>query len=153
MPGWVGDIERETLDNETFRTVVFTGEHTQLTVMSIAVGDDIGGEVHEGHDQFIRIESGSARVELGGSEGAPEETHDVEDDWAVIVPAGCWHNVVNTGSDELKVRTRCIRHRSIRTGPCTPRRRTPRPQSTSVVSVRLRGIPDRGTRWHQLRRK
>jgi mannose-6-phosphate isomerase-like protein (cupin superfamily) len=103
MPGWVGDIERETLDNETFRTVVFTGEHTQLTVMSIAVGDDIGGEVHEGHDQFIRIESGRARVELGGSEGAPEETHDVEDDWAVIVPAGCWHNVVNTGSDELKV--------------------------------------------------
>ena len=103
MPGWVGDIERETLDNETFRTVVFTGEHTQLTVMSIAVGDDIGGEVHEGHDQFIRIESGRARVELGGSEGAPEETHDVEDDWAVIVPSGCWHNVVNTGSDELKV--------------------------------------------------
>ena len=103
MPGWVGDIERETIDNKTFRTVVFTGEHTQLTVMSIAVGDDIGGEVHEDHDQFIRIESGSARVELGGREGAPEETHDVEDDWAVIVPAGCWHNVVNTGSDELKV--------------------------------------------------
>ena len=103
MPGWVGNIEGETLANETFRTVVFTGEHTQLTVMSIAVGDDIGGEVHDGHDQFIRIESGRARVELGGSEGAPAETHDVEDDWAVIVPAGCWHNVVNTGSEELKV--------------------------------------------------
>ena len=67
MPGWVGDIERETLDNETFRTVVFTGEHTQLTVMSIAVGDDIGGEVHEGHDQFIRIESGRARRFLPSS--------------------------------------------------------------------------------------
>ena len=65
MPGWVGDIEQETLTNETFRTVVFTGEHTQLTVMSIEPGDDIGGEVHTGHDQFLRIESGSARVELG----------------------------------------------------------------------------------------
>jgi mannose-6-phosphate isomerase-like protein (cupin superfamily) len=103
MPGWVGNIERETIDNDTFRTVVFTGEHTQLTVMSIPPGGDIGGEVHDGHDQFLRIESGRARVELGGSEGSPAETHDVEDDWAVIVPAGEWHNVVNTGTEALKV--------------------------------------------------
>jgi len=103
MPGWVGNIERETIDNDTFRTVVFTGEHTQLTVMSIPLGGDIGGEVHDGHDQFLRIESGRARVELGGSEGSPAETHDVEDDWAVIVPAGEWHNVVNTGTEALKV--------------------------------------------------
>jgi mannose-6-phosphate isomerase-like protein (cupin superfamily) len=103
MPGWVGDIERQTLDNETFRTVVYTGDKLQLTVMSIEPGDDIGGEVHDGHDQFLRIESGPARVELGGSEGAPEETHDVADDWAVIVPAGVWHNVVNTGSAPLKL--------------------------------------------------
>jgi mannose-6-phosphate isomerase-like protein (cupin superfamily) len=58
MLGWVGDIEQETLDNETFRTVLFTGEHTQLTVMSIEPGDDIGREVHEHNDQFIRIEQG-----------------------------------------------------------------------------------------------
>ena len=58
MEPWLGDIGHETLGKNTFRTVVFTGEHTQLTVMSIEPGDDIGGEVHDGHDQFIRIESG-----------------------------------------------------------------------------------------------
>lgn len=103
MPGWVGDIEGETRANETFRTVVFTGEHTQLTVMSIERGDDIGGEVHEGHDQFLRIEEGSARVELGGGEGSPEEVHEVGDGWAIVVPSGTWHNVVNTGPGPLKV--------------------------------------------------
>ncbi|HEU4450988.1 MAG TPA: cupin domain-containing protein [Gaiellaceae bacterium] len=103
MPGWVGNIESQTTENSTFRTVLFTGEHTQLTVMSIAAGEDIGGEVHAEHDQFLRIEAGRARVELGGAEGAPEEVHEVEDDWAVIVPAGTWHNVVNTGSEELKL--------------------------------------------------
>jgi mannose-6-phosphate isomerase-like protein (cupin superfamily) len=103
MRGWIGDIEQATTENETFRTVLFTGEHTQLTVMSIAPGDDIGLEVHEDHDQFLRVERGSARVELGPSEDQLDEIHDVEDDWAVIVPAGTWHNVVNTGDGELKV--------------------------------------------------
>ncbi len=103
MLGWVGDIERETLDNTTFRTVVFTGGHTQLTVMSIEPGDDIGREVHHDHDQFIRIEEGKARVELSVTEGSVDETYDAEADWAVIVPAGVWHNVVNTGDGELKV--------------------------------------------------
>ena len=103
MEPWIGDVEQETLGNDTFRTVVFTGEYTQLTVMSIDPGDDIGGEVHDGHDQFIRIESGSARVELGGSEGAPAKVQEVGDDWAVIIPSGTWHNVVNTGSEPLKV--------------------------------------------------
>ena len=97
MLGWIGDIERETLDNTTFRTVVFTGEHTQLTVMSIESGDDIGREVHTDHDQFIRIEQGTARVELSRTEDTVDETHDAEADWAIIVPAGVWHNVVNTG--------------------------------------------------------
>jgi mannose-6-phosphate isomerase-like protein (cupin superfamily) len=103
MLGWVGDIERETLDNTTFRTVLFTGEHTQLTVMRLAPGEDIGREVHPHLDQFIRIEEGRARVELGRSEGGIDETHDVEDDWAVVIPAGVWHNVVNTGEGEVKL--------------------------------------------------
>ena len=103
MIGWVGDIERATLDNPTFRTVVFTGEHTQLTVMRLAPGEDIGRESHPDRDQFLRIEQGQARIELGGTEDAIEETHDVEDDWAVIVPAGVWHNVVNTGSSDVKL--------------------------------------------------
>lgn len=103
MIGWVGDIERATLDNSTFRTVVFTGEHTQLTVMWLAPGEDIGRESHPDRDQFLRIERGQARVELGNSEDAIDESHEVEDDWAVIVPAGVWHNVVNTGTSDLKL--------------------------------------------------
>lgn len=103
MIGWVGDIEQRTIENTTFRTVLFTGEHSQLTVMRIGAGEDIGREVHPDHDQFLRIEQGSARVELGASKDSVDETHDVEDDWAFVVPAGVWHNVVNTGSDDLKL--------------------------------------------------
>ena len=103
MLGWVGDIERETLDNDTFRTVLFTGEHTQLTVMRLAPGEDIGLEAHEGIDQFLRIESGRGRIDFGRSEDAVDESHDVGDDWAIIVPAGVWHNLTNTGDGELKL--------------------------------------------------
>ena len=103
MTGWVGDIERETIGNETFRTVVWTGDHSQLTVMSIQPGDDIGKEVHPDHDQFLRIEQGSGRVEMGPSENEVDLTQDVGADWAIVVPAGVWHNVVNTGEGELKV--------------------------------------------------
>jgi mannose-6-phosphate isomerase-like protein (cupin superfamily) len=103
MLGWVGDIEKETLANDTFRTVLFTGAHTQLTVMRLGPGEDIGREAHDHNDQFLRIEAGTAHVELGASEESVDETHDVEADWAVIVPAGVWHNVVNTGDGELKL--------------------------------------------------
>jgi mannose-6-phosphate isomerase-like protein (cupin superfamily) len=103
MIGWIGDIEKATLDNSTFRTVEFTGEHTQLTVMRLAPGEDIGREAHHDRDQFLRIEEGRARVELGQTEDTIDVTHDVEDDWAVIVPAGVWHNVVNTGTGDLKL--------------------------------------------------
>ena len=103
MLGWVGDIEEATLANTTFRTVVFTGEHTQLTVMRLGPGEDIGRESHPHLDQFLRVEQGQGRVELGRSEDTIDETHDVEDDWAIIVPAGVWHNVVNTGPSELKL--------------------------------------------------
>jgi mannose-6-phosphate isomerase-like protein (cupin superfamily) len=103
MNAWVADIEQATLDNTNFRTALWTGEHTQLTVMQIGVGEDIGLEAHPDNDQFIRIEQGKARVELGPTEDQVEETHDVEDDWAIIIPAGTWHNVVNTGDRDLKV--------------------------------------------------
>jgi mannose-6-phosphate isomerase-like protein (cupin superfamily) len=103
MLGWVGDIEGATVGTETFRTVLFTGKHAQLTVMSLAPGEEIGREVHTDHDQFIRIERGAARVELGRTQGRVEETHELHDDWAVIIPAGVWHNVLNAGTDELKL--------------------------------------------------
>ena len=103
MLAWVADIERATLDNTTFRTVVFTGDPTQLTVMRLRPGEDIGLESHAHLDQFLRIEQGQARVELGRTEDAIDEAHEVEDDWAVIVPAGVWHNVVNTGTSDVKL--------------------------------------------------
>ena len=103
MLGWVGDIERQTLENDTFRTVVFTGDHHQLTVMRLAPGEDIGLEMHPNTDQFLRIEAGNARVEFGKTKDSIDETHDVEDDWAIIVPAGTWHNVVNTGDGDVKL--------------------------------------------------
>lgn len=103
MLGWVGDIEKETKNNTNFRTVLHTGEHAQLTVMSLAPGEEIGAEVHPDIDQFLRIEQGRGRAEFGATEGRIDETHDVEDDWAIVVPAGVWHNVVNTGDEELKL--------------------------------------------------
>ncbi len=103
MLGWVADIERAPLDNENFRTVLWTGDHSQLTVMRIAPGEDIGKEVHPDHDQFIRLEQGKGRAELGPTKDEVAETDEVEDNWAIIVPAGVWHNVVNTGDEDLKV--------------------------------------------------
>ena len=100
---WIGDIEKATLDNETFRTVLFTGSHTQLTVMRLRAGEEIGREVHGHLDQFLRIELGMGRLELGPDKDTIAETHDVSDDWALIIPAGVWHNVVNTGDGDLKL--------------------------------------------------
>ncbi len=100
---WLGDIEEATLRNDTFRTVLFTGAHTQLTVMCLRAGDEIGWESHGHLDQFIRIEEGQARVDLGPDADTVSEQHDVGDDWAVIIPAGTWHNVVNTGDGTLKL--------------------------------------------------
>ena len=103
MIGWVGDIESATLANDTFRTVLFTGTHTQLTVMRLQAGEEIGWERHPHLDQFIRVEQGQARVELGFEKDAADETHDVKADWAVIVPAGIWHNVVNAGDSDVRL--------------------------------------------------
>ncbi len=103
MTGWVGNIEDETLANSNFRTVLFTGEKMQLTVMSIPAGGEIGLEMHEGLDQFLRVEAGTAKLTLGPSEDEVTETHDLSDDWVVIVPGGTWHNVINTGDGDLKL--------------------------------------------------
>jgi mannose-6-phosphate isomerase-like protein (cupin superfamily) len=103
MLGWVADVEKATVENTDFRRVLFTGEHTQLTVMSLKPGEEIGWEAHGELDQFLRLEQGSGRAEFGTSEDAVDETHDIADDWAIIVPAGIWHNVVNTGDEDLKL--------------------------------------------------
>jgi mannose-6-phosphate isomerase-like protein (cupin superfamily) len=103
MIGWVNDIEKLTRENTNFRTVIYTGEHSQLTVMSVPPGGEIGWEAHGHLDQFLRIEQGQGRLDLGTTEDAVDESQDVEDDWAFIIPAGTWHNVVNTGDEDLKV--------------------------------------------------
>lgn len=93
MKGYVINIEKATLGNDNFRKVLNTAKNSQLVVMSLEPGEDIGAEVHD-LDQFIRFESGSGKVILDGEE------HAVEDDWAVVIPAGVEHNVVNTSDSE-----------------------------------------------------
>lgn len=102
---YVVDIEKLTLDNPNFRTTKWTGEHIQMTVMSIPVGSDIGLEVHPKNDQFIRIESGRGRVEMGPAEDNLDFVREVSDNFAIFVPAKTWHNVTNIGDGELKLYT------------------------------------------------
>ncbi|HET7532364.1 MAG TPA: cupin domain-containing protein [Nocardioidaceae bacterium] len=103
MTGWVGNIEEATTGNTYFREVLFTGATMQLTVMSLKPGEEIGVEMHDHRDQFIRVESGRATVTMGPSENEVAETHQLEDDWALVVPGGTWHNVINNGDAELKL--------------------------------------------------
>jgi quercetin dioxygenase-like cupin family protein len=94
MHGHVTNIEMDTLENDDFRRVLFTGPNTQLVLMTLAPGEDIGRETHDGHDQFIRIESGVGVVELDG------EKSEVVDGSSVVIPAGVEHNLTNTSDDE-----------------------------------------------------
>ena len=96
MKGFIADIEKETIDNDNFRKVLYTASYMQLVVMSIPVGEDIGEEVH-GQDQFIRVEAGEGTATLDGVE------HALLGDMATIIPAGTTHNIVNAGSVPLKL--------------------------------------------------
>jgi mannose-6-phosphate isomerase-like protein (cupin superfamily) len=102
MTGYFGPIEKQTLENTYFRQVIFTGKHAQLVLMSLKPGEEIGNEVHSDVDQFFRIEQGEARFILGNG----SEEHTAHDGDAVIVPAGTYHNVINTSkTEELKLYT------------------------------------------------
>ena len=98
MKGYISNIEKETVDNGSFRKVLYTGKHSQLVVMSLQPNEDIGEEVHE-VDQFLRIEHGRGKAILDGV------SYDIEDDFAIVVPAGAKHNVINQGSDAMKLYT------------------------------------------------
>ena len=100
---FVTNIEADTLANDNYRTTRWTGSNIQLTLMSIEPGRDIGLEVHEHGDQFLRVEAGRARVQMGPSEDDLNFDREVGDDWAIFVPAGAWHNITNIGDDPLKV--------------------------------------------------
>ncbi len=93
--GFVDNIEERTLENEFFREVLYTGPKSQLVVMALKPGEEIGEEVHEDHDQFFRFEQGEGKVVLDGVE------KEVAAEYAVVVPAGMKHNVVNTSETEM----------------------------------------------------
>src|SRR6476620_3133197 len=104
MPrGWSANIEELTTNNSTFRTEVFTGKHMQLTVMSIGPGEEIGLEVHDHIDQFLRVEAGRAKVVMGASKDKLDETHELRDDFAVIIPAGTWFFDDKAATETLKL--------------------------------------------------
>ena len=105
MTPLVLDIEKETLDNYNYRKTLWTGSKLQLTVMTILPGDDIGLEVHEGIDQFLRIESGKGLCKMGDAEDNLTFVQEVNEDDAIFVPADMWHNIENIGDTELKLYT------------------------------------------------
>jgi mannose-6-phosphate isomerase-like protein (cupin superfamily) len=100
---FVVNIEQAAKRNPNYRTALWTGKHLQVTLMSIDVSGDIGLEVHPDVDQFIRIEQGQGLVQMGGRKDRLEFERNVSEDDAIMIPAGTWHNVINTGHVPLKL--------------------------------------------------
>ena len=98
MKGYIANIEEATLENEDFRRVLYTGKNAQLVLMSIPAGGEIGQEVHQ-LDQFLRIEVGDGKAIMDGVETV------ISDGFAILVPAGAQHNIVNTGREPMKLYT------------------------------------------------
>jgi len=100
MIGYIVSIEEKTMQNDYFREVLNTSQHSQLVVMSLNPNEEIGMEVHEIVDQFIRIEQGKGKVILNGEEQV------ISDGFAIVIPAGTQHNIINTSSEKkLKLYT------------------------------------------------
>jgi mannose-6-phosphate isomerase-like protein (cupin superfamily) len=99
MKGYIVNIEEKTQTNDYFRQVLFTTDKSQLVVMALQPGEEIGMEVHPEHDQFIRFEKGSGKMIMDGKESV------VSDGFAVVIPAGTEHNVINTSSEVMKLYT------------------------------------------------
>lgn len=100
MKGFCSNIEKDTLGNKNFRKVLYTGAHSQLVLMSLQPNEEIGMEVHPDNDQFFRFDKGEGKVIIDGNE------YKVSDGFAVVVPAGAQHNVINTsGKEDLKLYT------------------------------------------------
>ncbi len=95
MPGFITNIEKDTTENENFRKVIFTAPHSQLVLMSLKPNEEIGNEVHPDNDQFFRIDAGEGKIVFDNT-----DEHEIRDGFAVVVPAGTWHNVINTSSEK-----------------------------------------------------
>ena len=100
---FVVNIDEATKMNNTFRTALWTGDYLQLTLMSIKPGEDIGLEIHPDLDQFLRIEEGQGLIKMGYRRDRLDYKEMVYDDFAIIIPAGTWHNLINTGNQPLKL--------------------------------------------------
>ncbi len=97
------NIDKATSQNNYFRRALWTGEYLQLTLMSIKVGEDIGIEMHPHLDQFLRIEEGQGLAKMGSTKDRLNYQREVNSNYAIIIPAGTWHNVINIGNKPLKL--------------------------------------------------
>ena len=99
------DLETATVENENYRTVAWSGKYLQVTLMSIPVGGDIGLEKHPETDQFIRLDGGRGRAQMGPKKDDLTFDQEVSDGWCVLVPAGSWHNITNIGDEPIRLYT------------------------------------------------
>ncbi|MFP5329180.1 MAG: cupin domain-containing protein [Alphaproteobacteria bacterium] len=97
------DLERATRENTHYRSVAWSGRYLQVTLMSIPVGGEIGLEMHPETDQFLRLDAGRGRVQLGMAEDQLTFVEEVSDGWCILVPAGSWHNVTNIGDVPMQL--------------------------------------------------
>lgn len=102
---WVFDIEEATIEENYYRKAVWTGKHMQLVLMSLKPGEKIDLELHNNNDQFFRVEAGNARVQMGKTEDDLFFDEEVADDFAILIPAGYWHQITNIGDVDLKLYT------------------------------------------------
>ncbi|WP_258433964.1 cupin domain-containing protein [Heyndrickxia coagulans] len=100
---FVINIEQAAKKNNNFRIALWTGNHLEVTLMNIGVGEDIGLEIHPTLDQFLRIEDGQGLVQMGKNKGIYDFQANVYDDYVIVIPAGTWHNLTNTGNKPIKL--------------------------------------------------
>lgn len=99
------DIEKATKENPNYRSVAWSGKYLQVTLMSIPIGGDIGLEAHPQTDQFIRLDAGHGKVQMGQAKDKLTFEHEVSDGWCILVPAGTWHNITNIGKTPMQIYT------------------------------------------------
>ena len=97
------NLEEATRENSSYRSVAWSGRYLQVTLMSIPVGGDIGLEMHPDTDQFLRLDAGRGRVQMGDAKDQLAFEEDVSDGWCILVPAGCWHNITNIGEEPMQI--------------------------------------------------
>ncbi len=97
------DLEAATRANTHYRVVAWSGKYLQVTLMSIPPGESVGMEMHPETDQFLRLDAGHGKAQMGPAPDQPSFEQDVSDGWCILVPAGTWHNVINTGDEPLRL--------------------------------------------------